>query len=512
MKFPWLATLWRRLRTLSGRILARLLAVNLVVVLVPIVGLEFARIYERQLLGSLERDMRNQAALVRSHFALSFAMADSADDTVFAIFSDLRQESMLASSARTTRTRIRILDRKRTVVLDSHRNGPPEGAEPSPPSVLIEYGGDTQRVDGGERWPDVADRREVASALSGERATMTRVRSRAPGVFLFLAEPIRHGSQVVGVVYVTRSTHPVLVELYRIRSALLRVLALALLLTTAVTVLLALSISRPLGRLSRAARRVAQGEHTVLIPLAGQGEIRELAQSFAQMKDRIVERLTYISRFSADVAHEFKSPLTSIRGAAELLQDGAVDDAAAREKFLRNIRLDVDRLDRLVTRLLLLSRLEASEDPRIPVDVAAIAERVAVRSTTLDKRVQVDVQGPPPTVYGRGSDLEIALSNLVENALRYTPAGESVQIVVRTVAEGVELTVMDRGPGVSEELRSRVFDRFFTTDGERGGTGLGLAIVRAIARAHGGEVQYRPIHGQSSFTMWLPAEDGRDSR
>src|SRR6185437_7404001 len=252
------------------------------------------------------------------------------------------------AAARTTRTRIRILDERGATVVDSHANGPPEGPEPPPPSILghVHRGGHEVPISQLQRdpadpkvWPLVQDRYEVRTALAGAPAARTRIRARDPGVFLFVTEPVRSADRVIGAVYVDRSTRPVMVELYRIRAGLIRVLFVAFCITGLCTLLLAWSISRPLARLSRAAKRVAAGEPSVTIPVGGGGEIQELGESFASMKERLDARLRYIEGFAADVAHEFKSPLTSIRGAAELLGEGAADDPEARERFLRNIEL-----------------------------------------------------------------------------------------------------------------------------------------------------------------------------
>jgi two-component system sensor histidine kinase ChvG len=494
-----------RLVDLSGRIGVRLLVVNLVVLLVPIAGLEFARLYERQLLASLERDMRNQATLVRAHLeaARGAAPAPPADWA-------RSEEAVLAESARTTRTRVRVLDASGAVVADSHREGPPEGAEPSPPSMLpSEVGSGTRsRGDdyGAPRWPDVPQREEVKGALGGTRSTITRVRGRAPEVLLFLAEPIRVGGRVDGVVYVTRSTQPVLVELYKIRAGLLQVLAVAVAVTGAITLLLAWSISRPLVRLSRAAQRVAAGELAVEVPVTGSGEIRELGAAFATMKERLVARLRFASDFTADVAHELKSPLTSIRGAAEILNEAGFEDEDARKRFLRNIALDVERLDRLVSRLLLLGRIEASQLPMEPVDLERLARRVAERSASVDQAVVVQLVGEAPVVLGRAPDLEAALSNLVDNAVRFSPPGASVVVEIQRRGAVVEVRVADQGPGVSAANRDKIFERFFTTDADRGGTGLGLAIVRSVCESHGGRVTFEPRPGGGSvFTMRLRA-------
>ncbi|MCC6556982.1 MAG: HAMP domain-containing protein [Polyangiaceae bacterium] len=505
-----------------GRIRVRLLVVNLVALLVPVAGLEFARIHERQLLDALERDMRNQAALVA-------ALVERDIDELYEL-GDPRHAAILTAAARRTRTRVRLLDAAGEVVADSHENGPPEGPEPPPPSIVPRSLRDEIEPDDPgptpRTWPEVPDRPEVRDALSGRPAAATRVRARQPDVLLFIAEPIRRRGAVAGAVYAVRSTQPVLFELYRIRSGLLRVLAVALLGTGAVTLLLAWSISRPLGRLSRAARRVAAGEPDVEIPISGGGEIRELAESFASMKEQLHARLRYISDFAADVAHEFTSPLTSIRGAAELLDEGAADDPEARGRFLKNIELDVTRLDRLVSRLLELSRIEASSEAMSVLDLEALLARVARRTSTPERPVRLHYERPERFVRAREMDLETAVLNLVDNALRFSPPGEAVEIRVTDGAEGaprgarpgapdagqrleaepsIAIAVSDRGPGIPEALLPRIFDRFFTTDEARNGTGLGLAIVQSVAQAHGGKVSVSTAAGAgTTFTIRLP--------
>lgn len=492
-------------RRLFGRIGTRLLVVNLIVLVVPLAGLEFARLYERQLLGSLERDMHNQAALTKA-FLETLTAVDGRE-----ALTEPAVERTLRRAAATTRTRIRLIDES-GVIADSHKDGPPEGLERLTPDVFPAESAlrSIRSEGGGLPWPVVEDREEVRRALAGAPATRTRVRERAPAVFLFIAEPVRSRGEVIAAVYITRSTQPVLAELYRIRTGLLQVLGVALLGTVSVTLLLSLSISRPLVKLSKAAKRVAHGELAVEIPRAGSGEIRELADAFASMKERLAERLTYISELSADVAHEFKSPLTSIRGAAEILSDEVFDDPAAKARFLSNILLDVDRLDRLVVRLLELSRIEASQAVPRAFDLVAMAERVAKRCSSVDEPVIVELEAPRAelAVVGREEDIETALLNLVDNALRHSPtkeeAGSTVRILLGRGGKRVRITVVDQGEGIVAENLSKVWDRFFTTDVERGGTGLGLAIVRAIAEAHGGEASCESEVGKGSrFTITL---------
>ena len=496
-----------------GRIGTRLLVVNLAVLLVPIAGLEFARIHERQLNESLERDMKNQAALVRS-----LVEEDFSRDVPL---SDPSHAAILRMAARTTRTRIRLLDKEGAVVVDSHEYGPPEGPEPPPPHLLPRPITTSRRSarspivslsspDSADptdlpTWTSLPQRPEVREALAGTTATYTRIRSRDPGVFFFVAEPIRGPEGIVGAVYAARSTRPVMVELYRIRSGLIRVLLIASCFTAAISLLLAYSISRPLLRLSRAAKRVTAGEPGVTIPVGGSGEIAELGESFARMKERLDARMRYISEFAADVAHEFKSPLTSIRGAAELLGEGAADEPDARARFLRNIELDVARLDRLVSRLLELSRIEASSQPLSPVDVPALLSRVTDRASGPDQPIEVRYRSGMRWIRARESDLETALLNLLDNAVRFSPPGAPVVVEVDDDTDALRIAVRDSGPGISPANLARVFDRFFTTDADKDGTGLGLSIAKAVIDSHGGRIHVDSAPGQgATFTVTLP--------
>lgn len=489
-----------KLIAVLGRLHVRLLVVNAVVLLVPVAGLEFARLFERQLLASLERDMRNQATLVGRFL-------EASDDVL-----GTQHESALSKSAKDTRTRIRILDAQGSVALDSHRDGPPEGIEAPPPRT---FSSDASRgTSNGPRWHEVPNRIEVKTALAGKPGAYTRVREREPSVLLFITEPVMVDGEVLAVVYLTRSTRPVLVELYRIRTGLQKVLAVAILFTVGVTLWLAFSITRPLGRLSKVAMRIAKGETHLKIPVSGSGELRDLATALRTMTERLRKRMLDTSAFAADVAHAFKSPLTSIRGASELLAQGAFEDPAARERFLRNIELDAERLDQLVTRLLQLSRIEASTESVRPLELSTLLRDVADRSQTPD--VAIDVKAKANVwVPGRKEDLATAFANLFDNAVKFSPEGSTVLVELEERGGDVKVLVQDEGPGVPKAIEERLFERFFTTDTEHG-TGLGLSIVRSVVEAHGGKVTLNREAGRrgACFVVELrkaPAE-GRQGR
>lgn len=496
------SSLWRAL----GRIRVRLLVVNLVVVLVPVAGLEFARIYERQLLDGLQRDVENQAILVsrwmESELARGVALGAP------------HQAAILEQAAKGTRTRIRLIDAEHGVLADSHQHGPPEGPEFPPPSLMRTAREFSEDHRGSARsWSseptghqeDLRLREEVIQAFAGHRGAFTRVSRNPSAVYLFIAHPIVQGGQVKGVVYLVRSTNPVLQELHRIRSGLIEVMAAALGITAFLTLGLAWTISRPLSRLAKAAQRIAAGERNVALPRGGGGEISELGEAFEVMTAKLDARSRYLSEFAADVAHEFKSPLTSIRGAAELLEEGAADDPEARSRFLHNIELDAGRLDQLVSRLLELSRIEASQVAPVPVNLQALVTRAVARSQTPESSVVLEYQSRRTTILARETELETALLNLLDNALRFSPEGGIVMVrVVDGADRRLGIVVRDQGPGIDPVNLPRVFDRFFTTDAEGEGTGLGLAIVKTVAVAHGGEIVVESPPGEgATFTLWI---------
>lgn len=493
-----------RLLRYAGRIRTRLLAVNLFVVLIPALGLELARVYERQLLDGLERDMRNQAIVVREFLEAALERDEALDPE--------RLEALLGDAARQTRTRLRLVSPSAGAIVDSHRAGPPEGPEPEVPWLARrrpDLRALTRPLLDVEAEPPLRtlERRELIQAFSGRRATMTRVSEHPPAVFLFLAEPVRARGRVEAAVYVTRSTHPVLLELYRIRRGLIVLLLVTIGISGALTLALSFSISRPLERLSRAARRITRGDTGVAIPPGGGGEIGELSEAFTDMTEKLEARHRYISDFAADVAHAFKSPLTSIRGAAELLSEGAADDPAARRRFLENIELDARRLDRLVTRLLELSRIDASDEAPSAVALEELVRRVVRRNQGPGGNLVVDYRTKIALIVARAVELETALANLLDNALRFSPEGSDVTVRVDgdAVERQVSIHVIDRGPGILPAQMPHLFERFFTTDAEGEGSGLGLAIVKSVAEGHGGSVSVHSEPGQGSeFVITLP--------
>lgn len=225
--------------------------------------------------------------------------------------------------------------------------------------------------------------------------------------------------------------------------------------------------------------------------------------------------------FVANVSHELKTPITSIKGFVETIIDEPPADEADLHRFLEIIRRQADRLDSIITDLLALSRLEQDADgggiELVPSPLGPVLERVvrdlAARRPEQAPRVRLDCAGNLQAAIN-AQLLEQAVTNLLENALKYSPPGTAVAIGCRTEAGQVRIEVVDAGPGIAAEHLPRLFERFYRVDKARsrqmGGTGLGLAIVKHIAQAHGGRAEVASVPGSgSTFTIILPGAETR---
>jgi len=256
------------------------------------------------------------------------------------------------------------------------------------------------------------------------------------------------------------------------------------------------------------ANRIAAGEAGVKLETWTQSELGTLARALEKMRSRL-EGKAYVEEMTANLSHELKTPLSAIRGAAELLEEGAADDPAARKKFLGNIQSEVGRLDRIVDNLLTLSRIESQPDAEgdgcdLAEIAAQVAERFSARASVGGWRFVAELQPGPLPCPVSVERAELVFNNLLENAFQFTPMGGTVRLVVKAG----EIRVSDEGPGIEPALQRRIFERFFTTENPRTnqrGTGLGLAIVKSIVDAHRGSVSLRTEPGKGTdFVVKLP--------
>ena len=290
------------------------------------------------------------------------------------------------------------------------------------------------------------------------------------------------------------------------------------LLAVVLSFLLARRLTRPIGELSAATRRLATGESGVSVPVRGEDELSDLGASFNEMSDELARAREAQGRFLESVSHELRTPLTSIRGYAEALEEEAIAPAES----ARVIGAEADRLDRLVADLLDLARFGRSgfSVAREPVDLAGVVEQAVERHLPRARDGRVELSGAaPPDSWALGDHDRIlqAVSNLIENALRVTPSGGSVAVH----GEDGTITVRDTGPGLDPEDIPRAFERFYLYGRYRSerpvGSGLGLAIVRELIGAMGGTVEASTAprgsvsHG-ATFTIRLPSMPARSAR
>ena len=274
---------------------------------------------------------------------------------------------------------------------------------------------------------------------------------------------------------------------------------------------LARTIVLPLRRLARATRLVRAGrERGVVVPRLPEraDEIGQLARAVSDMAAALRTRIDATEAFAAEVAHELKNPLASLRSALETF--GRVKEAKQQRALLAVMTDDVVRLDRLIGDISEASRLEAeiSRARFAPVDLGALAREVA-GAAARGRGVMARAEGAG-MVLGDAGRLRQVAQNLLDNAVSFSPAGGSVRVAVERIGARVALSVEDQGPGVPSELAGRIFERFYTQrpEGEAFGrhSGLGLAIARAIVEAHGGTIAVENrAEGGARFTVWLAA-------
>jgi two-component system sensor histidine kinase BaeS len=365
-------------------------------------------------------------------------------------------------------------------------------------------------------------RPEISQALAGKATTAIRTvdvggqRRR----ILYAAAPVSGpDAQVTRIVYVTsplpdadwQALPPA--TRWQLAGALILALALAGVFGWA----LSEALARPLRRLAGAARAVAAGDLGQAVPESGPAaELRTLGHAFNQMTTSLRQADLAKTAFVADVSHELRTPLTVIKGAVETLQDGAVDDVAARTTFLNSMASETERLIRLVNDLLVLTRADAGA-LKLQLQPVALDEVARARAANLaviagPKHVLVDVAPSAGPVLALADPYRVAqiLDNLIENAVRYSPSGSRVLVSFQRSQGEWRCAVTDTGPGVAARHIPYIFDRFYRGDASRsrasGGSGLGLAITRALVQAQGGRISVESREGAgATFTFSLPA-------
>jgi signal transduction histidine kinase len=355
---------------------------------------------------------------------------------------------------------------------------------------------------------------EVESAMQGRYAVKARYRRppeplpplgdirRRGQLRVFTALPIYSNGEVVAVVTASRTGLDALSSLWHIRRSLLWWALITTLVLIVISLVFARAIARPMHSITLKAEAIARGEPaTDFVPRGfTPKEVRTLSLALDVMTRKLRSQAEYVSDFATTVSHELKTPIAAIRGAAELLMDWDHMEATQRARFLSHIDQDAERMQRLVTRLLELAKIESAQElPSARVPVAPFVRRVLAR---YGERVSLVLDGPPESIDISEEHLAIAIENLVDNAVRHSP-NAPVRVTAGADAGRLRLDVEDQGGGISPGNQAKIWDRFFTTERDRGGTGLGLSIVAAIAKARRGSVDFTTSEQGTRFRLIL---------
>jgi two-component system sensor histidine kinase CreC len=369
---------------------------------------------------------------------------------------------------------------------------------------------DTARVD--PIGADYSSWRDVHRTLIGEYgARIGRdPRDASAPTTLYVAAPILDAGKIVGVVTVAKPTTAVNAFLDQARPRVFGLVAASAGGAVLLSLLASLWVRQQVGRLTRYANDVREGRR-VPFPRLAPTELRSMGQAFELMRQSL-DGQAYIAQYVQTLTHELKSPLSAIRGAAEILEGPDVPPDK-RARFLRNIQTESERIQNLVDRMLKLSELEIRRalPAREPVALAAVVRTVleAAGAPVTAKTLTVEIEVPEELrVAGDEFLLHLAVSNLVQNAVDFSPAHGVLRVAARLREVEVELTVADEGPGIPPFATARVFDKFFSLqrpDTGKKSTGLGLNLVKEVATLHGGTVDLENLPGGGlRATLRLP--------
>ena len=350
---------------------------------------------------------------------------------------------------------------------------------------------------------------EVARALQGQQRSIVRVNALGDTI-VSVAVPIQRQRNVRGVLLLSTQGGDIDAVIASERNVILLVFGVTALVMVVLSILLANGIGEPLRRLSEAAvrvRRRVKSRQEIPDFTDRHDEIGQLSGALRDMTSALYARIDAIGSFAADVAHELKNPLTSLRSAVETLP--LARSEPARERLLAVIHHDVRRLDRLITDISEASRLDAelARGETGPVDLARLLETVVGMQNEIRKPEQAPITltiaaaspgrdgkpaAAPWVVQGHDGRLGQVLVNLLDNARSFSPPGCDVRVTLSRGASQIVITVEDDGPGIPDHALERVFERFYTDRPEQGfgqNSGLGLSISRQIVEAHGGTIR-----------------------
>jgi len=512
----------------------RILAVNIVALLIPIGFLFYSGSYRDGLIDAELEVMGNKGRLLaaalgetsvgETHAGRQFINPVMARDTIRRLSDDPK-----------LRTRLFVLNGDQ--VVDSKQTDiQVEPLSPSGESYVM-WDWALGLIDWGINWlpsgekldyyreevlPRAQHYDEVVSAFSGDVGGVVRMGGKS-GLMLSVAVPVQNVRRVVGAILLSQDAIEIESAIRDFRQKVILVSGAALVITILLSIYLAGTIARPVLRLAVAAERVrlGHGRESQQIPdFSPRGdEIGDLSRVLREMTDTLHERMDATERFAADVSHEIKNPLTSLRSAVETAL--RLNDPQRQKKLMGIVLEDVQRLDRLITDISNASRLdsELSREEMQTIDVGRMISALVGIEKSVSGSVQFEVEvDPSMRLFVRGSESRLVqvFRNLLGNAISFSPSNGKITVSARKNGDRVEVMIQDQGPGIPISKLSAIFDRFYTErpEGEKFGahSGLGLSISKQIIEAHRGEILAENV-GQNDeesdgarFTVVLPVE------
>lgn len=517
----------------------RILAVNVAALLILAAGFLYLGPYQKSLIRSELDALQSEAVLFAGAVSEAAVQNDPSDRPVLVPW---LAKPMVRRLGEATPSRIRLFDEQRSLIGDSHRLIGPGGVvqietldDDAPHRTLMDSLRQTLHIlldlvpnriklapypraidhdDNKSPWPD------ARAALNGKKSA-TAWNHKEEGIMLSAAAPVIKLHGIKGVVLLTRDGASIHKAVQEMRIDIFLIFLGTLLITIILSLYLSRIFARPLKKLSTAALHVrGQKGRTYDIPDLGNrnDEIGDLSLALRDMTHSLWDRMDSIDRFAADVAHEIKNPLTSLRSAIETL--GIIKSEDDKKRLMNVIHHDIRRLDRLISDISKASRLDAelSRETHDLIDLKALLEVLndsyAFQLNKGDIKLDLSLPDTPLQIKGHEDRLAQVFRNLVDNALSFSPEGSSVRMSAQKDGSKVIIMVEDDGPGIPPSKLETIFDRFYTERPQKEGfgshSGLGLSIVKQIVENHGGTIiakNNEDEDGQikgANFTVSLP--------
>lgn len=526
------------------RLTTILVLIHLVILALPLGGIAVLRIYESALIRQTESELLAQGAVIAATYGTLYARQKK--NSTYGLIPTFQEDPAPGTGPWQPR-RVR-LDLALDPILPPAPEAQPgtQAADPVAVSLgreiepilrdaqfstlaglrIVDYRGVIVATTGADRGRSMLGIEEARRALSGETVSLMRRRgesnplppldsiSRGTRIRVSVALPIVRDQRVIGAVTLLRTPANIRQAIWGKREVLAWGGALMLAIVLGLSLFTALTIGRPVQALMAQARRASRGEAGAVKALKHPGtrEIAELSETVATMARTLEERAAYIRDFAAHVSHEFKTPLTSIRGTVELLRDHAEQlSPEERARFLALLETDAARLERLVRKLLELARADmAAVDPsQEPCELGPLLEALARRYR--QRGLPVELESPTRPVHAaiNADTLDSILATLLDNVGTHAGSGARAWIALRAAdsSQKIEIEIHDDGKGISPSNAAHIFEPFFTTSRSAGSTGLGLSIARRLLQAHDGSIEQIPASRGARFRLTLPARN-----